>query len=99
MRYTLSRDKVRPGALTVQLNDRGEDPHAMAMEKLDSEGKPDGTVIVEMTTEPGGQETKTIDLEPGRYRCAARSATTPNTAWKPRSKSNSAALSPGVWGG
>jgi hypothetical protein len=68
MRYTLSRDKVRPGALTIQLNDRGEDPHAMAMEKLDSEGKPDGTVIVKMTTEPGAQETKTVDLEPGRYR-------------------------------
>ncbi|MFT3862806.1 MAG: hypothetical protein QM729_00925 [Solirubrobacterales bacterium] len=67
-RYTLSRQKVRSGKLTVQLNDRGEDPHTMDMQKVDAEGEPEGPIVAELATEPGEQETGSVEVEPGTYR-------------------------------
>jgi plastocyanin len=67
-RYTLSRQAVEAGELVVQLNNRGEDPHTMDMQKVNAEEEPEGPIVAEMSTAPGKQQTETIDVEPGTYR-------------------------------
>jgi hypothetical protein len=67
-RYTLTRQTVKAGELTIQLNNRGEDPHTMDMQKLNAEEEPEGPIVAEMSTAPGKQQTETIDVEPGTYR-------------------------------
>ncbi|MBS1887735.1 MAG: hypothetical protein JSU06_11170 [Actinobacteria bacterium] len=66
--YTLSRQTVRPGALTVQLNNKGEDPHDMSMQKVGPSGEPLGAIVEIPVTAPGEQKTKSVEVEPGRYR-------------------------------
>ena len=67
-RYTLSRQTVKAGELIVQLNNRGEDPHTMDMQKVDAEEEPEGPIVAEFSTAPGKQETETVTVEPGTYR-------------------------------
>jgi hypothetical protein len=67
-RYTLSRQTVKAGELTIQLNNRGEDPHTMDMQKLDAEENPEGPIVAEFSTLPGAQQTKSVTVEPGTYR-------------------------------
>jgi plastocyanin len=66
-RYEPSRQSVRPGQLTLQLNNRGEDPHSMDMQKV-GEGAPEGEIIEMGVTKAGAQVTKSVDVEPGTYR-------------------------------
>jgi plastocyanin len=66
--YTLSRDAVRPGRLTVQLNNKGEDPHDMEMQREDEAGEPVGEPVEIPKVGPGEQTTETFEVEPGRYR-------------------------------
>ena len=66
--YTLSRSAVRPGKLTVQLNNKGEDPHDMEMQQVDEAGEPIGEPIEIPKVGPGEQMTETFEVQPGRYR-------------------------------
>lgn len=67
-RYTLSRQSVRSGKLTVQLNNRGEDPHDMDMQRVNEKGEAEGAIVEMPITKPGTQSTDTIEVEPGTYR-------------------------------
>jgi plastocyanin len=65
--YVPSRPSVRSGRVTVQLRNEGADPHNMAIQRIGEAG-PEGEEI-DLPTAPGqSQSTKTIELQPGRYR-------------------------------
>lgn len=66
--YTLSRQTVRAGQLTVQLLNKGEDPHDMEMERLNEAGEPVGEAVSIPVTAPGEGKTVSVNVEPGRYR-------------------------------
>lgn len=66
--YTLSRQTVRAGRLTVQLNNKGEDPHDMDMQRVGPAGEPLGEVVEIPVTGPGEQKTQSFEVEAGRYR-------------------------------
>jgi plastocyanin len=66
--YTLSRQTVRPGQLTVQLQNKGEDPHDMDMQRIGPAGEALGEVVEIPVTGPGEQDTVPVTVEPGRYR-------------------------------
>jgi plastocyanin len=68
LRYTLSRATVKAGRLTVQLSDRGEDPHTMAMQRLGPDGEPEGAIVAMLETEPGEQKTAPVEVQPGTYK-------------------------------
>src|SRR3954471_17515383 len=62
--YVPSRPPVPPGQVTVQLNNQGADPHDMAIQRVGGEGN-----VIELPITPGlSQSTKTVELQPGRYR-------------------------------
>jgi plastocyanin len=62
--YVPSRPTVRPGRVTVQLNNQGADPHDMAIQRVGAEGE-----LIELPITSGlSQSTKTVELQPGRYR-------------------------------
>jgi plastocyanin len=68
-RYALSRQTVRPGQLTLQLDNRGEDPHSMDMQKVGENGELEGTIVEIPKTEPGKPSASvSVDVEPGTYR-------------------------------
>jgi plastocyanin len=66
--YTLSRDTVRAGRLTVQLINKGEDRHDMEMQRIGAGGEPVGAPVLIPETEPGEQTTQPVEVEAGRYR-------------------------------
>jgi plastocyanin len=66
--YTLSRQTVRPGQLTVQLQNKGEDPHDMDIQRVGPSGEPLGEVVKVPVTEPGANTNAAVTVEPGRYR-------------------------------
>jgi plastocyanin len=66
--YTLSRRTVRSGRLTVQLQNKGEDPHDMEMQKVGPGGEPLGEPVEVPVTGPGEQKTQSVTVEPGTYR-------------------------------
>ncbi|MBS1894525.1 MAG: hypothetical protein JST59_24755 [Actinobacteria bacterium] len=66
--YTLSRQAVRSGNLTVQLQNKGEDPHDMDIERVGPSGEPLGEVVKIPVTEPGQNTNATVTVEAGRYR-------------------------------
>jgi plastocyanin len=66
--YTLSRQTVRSGRLTVQLQNKGEDPHDMDMQRVGPEGEPLGEVVEVPVTAPGEQKSQSVSVEPGTYR-------------------------------
>jgi plastocyanin len=68
LRYTLTRSTVKAGRLTVELNDKGEDPHTMAMQRIGPEGEPEGPVVAMLETEPGEQRTAPVEVQPGTYK-------------------------------
>jgi plastocyanin len=66
--YTLSRTTVRPGNLTVQLQNKGEDPHDMDIQQIGPSGEPLGEVVKIPVTEPGTNTDVKVPVEAGRYR-------------------------------
>jgi plastocyanin len=66
--YTLSRQTVRSGQLTVQLQNKGEDPHDMDIQRVGPSGEPLGEVVKVPQTEPGENTSASVSVEPGRYR-------------------------------
>lgn len=67
-RYEPSRTTVRSGRLTVQLNNQGEDPHNMDMQRIGPGGEGEGEVIAMPLTAPKNQSTKSVQVQPGTYR-------------------------------
>lgn len=66
--YTLSRQTVRSGQLKIQLQNKGEDPHDMDIQRLGPSGETIGEVVEIPITEPGENSDATVTVEPGRYR-------------------------------
>jgi len=66
--YTLTRQTVRSGRLTVQLQNKGEDPHDMDIQRVGPAGEPLGEVVKVPVTEPGANTNASVTVEPGRYR-------------------------------
>ena len=66
--YTLSRQTVRPGHLTVQLQNKGEDPHDMDIQRVGPNEEPLGEVVKVPVTEPGANTNASVNVEPGTYR-------------------------------
>jgi hypothetical protein len=67
--YVPTRPTVHSGQLTVQLVNEGADPHDMYMQRVGPHGEPEEELIkVSVKTEPGGQETKSVGVQPGTYR-------------------------------
>jgi plastocyanin len=66
--YTLSRQTVRSGHLTIQLQNKGEDPHDMDLQRVGPEGEPLGEVVAIPVTEPGKQSNASVTVEAGEYR-------------------------------
>lgn len=66
--YTLSRQTVRPGELRVQLQNKGEDPHDMDIQRVGPSGEPLGELVKVPVTEPGQNTNATVTVEAGRYR-------------------------------
>jgi len=66
--YTLSRGSVRSGHLTVQLQNKGEDPHDMEMQRVGPKGELLGNPVEIPETLPGEQKTLPVTVEPGEYR-------------------------------
>ncbi len=62
--FTLSRPEVEPGALTVELNNQGQDAHNLHVQLADGEGP-----VSEVAETQSGQHTVAhLDLPPGTYR-------------------------------
>jgi plastocyanin len=66
--YTLSRQTVRSGSLTVQLQNKGEDPHDMDIQRIGPSGEPLGEVRKVALTEPGQNTSASFAVEAGEYR-------------------------------
>ena len=66
--YTLSRQTVRSGQLKVQLQNKGEDPHDMDIQRVGPAGEPLGEVVELPVTEPGKNADATVTVEAGEYR-------------------------------
>jgi plastocyanin len=66
--YTLSRQTVRSGQLKVQLQNKGEDPHDMDIQRVGPSGEPLGEVVEIPKTEPGENSDATVTVEAGEYR-------------------------------
>jgi plastocyanin len=62
--FTLSRPSVSAGAVTVELNNQGEDPHNLQLEAAGGGGAP--LEIAE--TDPRQNRTASFELEAGSYR-------------------------------
>jgi hypothetical protein len=67
--YVPTRPAVHSGQLTVQLVNQGQDAHDMYMQRVGPHGEPEEKeIIISAGTAPGGQATKTVDVQPGTYR-------------------------------
>jgi plastocyanin len=62
--YVLSRPKVKAGELTVELNNQGEDPHNLNIQREGDEGEP----LQVAETASLQHNVATFDLPPGTYR-------------------------------
>jgi Copper binding proteins, plastocyanin/azurin family len=62
--YTLSRPQADAGAITIELNNEGEDPHNLNIQ-LEGSAEPAHSVG---EAAPGQQKVATFDLPPGTYR-------------------------------
>jgi plastocyanin len=62
--WVLSRPKVKAGAITVELNNQGEDPHNLNLQREGDEGEP--LQIAE--TDSLQRNVASFDLPAGRYR-------------------------------
>ena len=61
---TLSRTSVSAGAVGVQLQNFGQDPHNLRVERVDGTSAPTDFA----TTEPGSLQSQTVTLAPGAYK-------------------------------
>jgi plastocyanin len=67
--YAPSHKVVKPGELTVQLINKGEDEHNMDMQKVGPGNSPESPIVVAVSAASKGASTPTtIDVEPGTYR-------------------------------
>lgn len=67
--FVPTRPSVHAGQLTVQLVNEGQDRHDLYMQRVGPHGEPEEEEIkISEGTEPGGQTTKTVDVQPGTYR-------------------------------
>ncbi|HET8954653.1 MAG TPA: plastocyanin/azurin family copper-binding protein [Solirubrobacterales bacterium] len=62
--WVLSRPKVKAGALTVELNNQGEDPHNLNLRREGDAGEP----LQIPETDSGELSTASFDLPAGKYR-------------------------------
>jgi plastocyanin len=62
--WVLSRPKVRAGAITVELNNQGEDPHNLNLRREGDEGEP----LQIPETDSGELSAASFDLPAGKYR-------------------------------
>jgi len=65
-RLTLSRATVKPGRVTIQLQNRGEDEHDLRLQRITS--RTDAPVARWAVTKPGDVASLTVRLSRGRYR-------------------------------
>lgn len=63
--YVLTRPRVRTGKVTVELNNQGEDPHNLNLQR---EGGGEEPVYQFANTLPAHQEVASFELPPGTYR-------------------------------
>lgn len=63
--YTLSRPSTRSGRVRVELNNQGEDPHNLNLQRQGSEEEP---VYQLANTLPKGHSSDSFELPPGTYR-------------------------------
>lgn len=62
--WVLSRPKVKAGAITVELNNQGEDPHNLNLQREGDEGEP----LQIPETDSGELAAASFDLPAGKYR-------------------------------
>ncbi len=62
--WVLSRSKVKSGAVTVELNNQGEDPHNLNLRREGDEGEP----LQILETNSGELTAASFDLPAGKYR-------------------------------
>ena len=62
--WVLSRPKVKAGAITVELNNQGEDPHNLNLRREGDEGEP----LQIPETDSGELSAASFDLPAGKYR-------------------------------
>jgi plastocyanin len=62
--FVLSRPKVKAGEVAVELNNQGEDPHNLNIQRNDDEGEP----LQISETASLQRDVSTFDLAPGTYR-------------------------------
>jgi plastocyanin len=62
--FVLSRPSVRPGAVTIELNNQGEDPHNLNL-RLEGSGEEPSQIA---ETDSGQRTVATFDLPAGKYR-------------------------------
>jgi plastocyanin len=62
--FTLSRPTVKPGAVTIELNNQGEDPHDLNLQLEGSGGEP----LQIPETDSLEHSVANFDLPPGKYR-------------------------------
>jgi hypothetical protein len=65
-KLTLSRGSVKPGRVTIQLQNRGEDDHDLRLQRITS--RTDAPVARWALTKPGEVTSLTVRLSRGRYR-------------------------------
>jgi plastocyanin len=61
--YELSRNEAKTGEVTIELNNRGEDPHNLNLRAEGSEER----LLEFSNTQPGHHQSATINLPPGTY--------------------------------
>ncbi len=66
-KYTLSKPSAKAGEIEIQLNNEGEDPHNLNIQRQEN-GAGVGPVMKIAKTEPGGRPTQQFDLPAGTYR-------------------------------
>jgi len=62
--FVLSRPSVRPGEVTIELNNQGEDPHNLNLRLEGSDAEP----LTLPETDSLQRSVATFDLQPGKYR-------------------------------
>ncbi len=62
--FTLSRPTIKPGAVTIELNNQGEDPHNLNLQLEGSGAEP----LLIPETDSLEQSVANFDLPPGKYR-------------------------------
>jgi plastocyanin len=65
LRYQLTRQVVRAGRVTIELNNQGEDPHNLNLQRQGEGGEP---IFPFANTLPGQQTVNSFELPAGTYR-------------------------------